>query len=359
MAHSSTVALVAYDTGPCLAFDQIAHALGSRAIPLLAYSGRKMLSGTDLKEVLYPADVVLVGMSSLPNNDIELKAMDAAYTLGKPIIGFADTFGAWNRKAFLDHKKWLSGMCICTELELKKATEAYASTGTEGDVPIFVTGNPAWDTFLKTARLREDLLEEMGLTDKHRVIFISGTKKGERVNVPMLEMTLKAAALLVREYRQENWSGNPKPVVVFGLHPGDKTDRALYDEVVSRFPTVPFRYLKGLSGDDVVPMMDVLVIPGAGSLALHAIVRGHGGIRIIDCPFEGIDAYLTNEGVLSGMSLAGLDLSYRPVSFDDYVEALSRGITHTDVSSLTALEDLTNLQIGQAAKKIIAVLEKH
>ncbi|MDB5189497.1 MAG: hypothetical protein JWL82_454 [Parcubacteria group bacterium] len=332
------ILFAAYDAGPSRAFKNVMRELGNDQEAIdLTFDGKGDYTPERLARSVQAADVAIVGMSSLHNATLELAITDLMTATKKPVYLFADTFGAWRREWFSGVQRRVTGVFVTTEAERLAAKRLYRR--------VIVSGNPAWDEYaFPNAHARTKL----GMTlSVQKVILISGTKKPE-LNRHMIEVTLTAGERLRRKY--------PYVAYVYAPHPGDRTDRSVYDSLGTDF-NAPFRLLDdGVRADDVVDAISGLIHPGNSSLAVHCIIAHRGKIPIIDAPVDELDTYITTE--LGGWeyTLNSMGATYRPKNLDDLcgaIDAMSGGINDLPIE---VPQDMIRFMPGQAARKILEVL---
>lgn len=247
------ITLVAQDMAPSQALGLIADKLsknGHFAMSLLGNSNTPPSHGTICTHVANSRAIV-VGMSSSKElAQPELYALEVARNHGIPAFCYADTYGAHNRPWF---EELLAGTTLfhISESEADKARSLLPKTN------VIATGNPMWDDFFFPKFTRAEVQEKLALTAEHKAVLCPGGKSAA-VNVLHFSRTIELC------------SDIQNLVVFLSLHPGDKTDPAVYQELVDLAPvpgTIVPKEL--LSAPDMLPGIN-LVIESASTIGIEA-----------------------------------------------------------------------------------------
>ncbi len=92
-----------------------------------------------LREAVARCDVLVSGMSSEKSAGFELRALALAIELGKKIVFFSDTFGAFHRAWFADYRLHTTAVTTVVEADVEAAQAIFINA------EVVAVGNPAWE----------------------------------------------------------------------------------------------------------------------------------------------------------------------------------------------------------------------
>ena len=265
MPNEQKVLFVAYDAGPSAALQKVVDVMGEKAHSFLLNAGKvPEPDEATLREAVARCDVVVSGLSSEKSAGFELRALALAVELGKKIVFFSDTFGAFHRAWFADYRSHVALVTTVVEAEVEAAQALFPNAR------VITTGNPAWEEF-HTPYTRSNQEKFWRLIDARRtdrLILISGCKDRE-LNLEMVTGVLQDA---------EDVSAGNDYQVVLSLHPGDQTHVdeywAVWQKAILDLGKFVILTRDQMPGDVAVGGADVVVTYNAASVAMRAVAHG-------------------------------------------------------------------------------------
>lgn len=262
------IVLVARDVAPSLAFEMVKAELWARpGVTGRAYLGHGKPIVAQQDEVdasVRGADIVLIGLSSQKDlAEPEIYAAEEAIEHGVPVVAYSDTFGCFNRPWFADVLPHVAALFVINAQEAGKAHLQFPAPD------IITSGNPTWEDFCFPKRTRQEVRQYLGVTDETKVILSPGSKSPV-INI-LLWGTLIEAATRISGLKMQ---------LVFAPHPGDRTAKEIYDDLLTYSP-VPVQWVsrEEFPASELLPGVD-LVVQSASTIGIEA---AHLRIPVIDC----------------------------------------------------------------------------
>lgn len=254
---------VARDPNPSRAFKLIAQHAQQHGIEvdLLVGDGKDLTCTDDeLLQGVLAADHVLVGMSSsVENARIELDALLLASDCNKQISLFADSFGSYARRHFVDRQAFVDCIFIAAKSDVRGATRMYRFA------EVIPSGNPLWGDMLTQGWPREKARTHLAIGEEQRLILCPGNKT-------KLSDTSNANIEWVSQVGSYFREREPDARVLFAMHPGDEQTPEYYADCLGIEVCVLGKDAPATSA--LVPGMDLVVSACSPTTDLHAVLLG-------------------------------------------------------------------------------------
>lgn len=198
------------------------------------------------------ADAVVVGMSSSEAlAKEELAVASEAIRLGKPVFCYADTFGL--RPYFKDVLD-----APGTTLFHLNDDEAAAAKTVYPTLEVVTTGNPMWERFFFPKFTRDQVREQLGISEGVKVILCPGGKDKEVNSLHFIQAVEDLGKLDGVHF-------------IISLHRGDTTPPEYYHELLAGYG-VWFQIMpsSSMSGLEILPCAD-LVYGSASTIEVAAV----------------------------------------------------------------------------------------
>lgn len=268
------IVLVARDAAPSGCFSRLEPVLRERGfeVELFVGAGKPLVQSVKrIEQATSVSTIVLLGMSSSAElAEPELVAGRSALEAGIRYGFYGDVPRCWARARpgawFEELASSTSFYLGITDNDAEGAREVFTSALCVG------TGNPLREDMAFPRLTREDVRKKLGVSDEHKLILASGDKFAAGNMVTWA--TLIGTILRFKEQEIQ---------LLLTLHPGDRTDLKLYDELVE-LSSVPTRIIPRdvLTGSEMIPGVD-LVVDFGGSIGIEA---AYSRVPVISLEFE-------------------------------------------------------------------------
>ena len=260
--------LVTCDTAPTKALQQLADELKNQGHEVRAFllnAGKNEApSDPELADAVEQADVVVCGISSEKNAELELMAADYANISSKKLGMYADSFDRWQAEHLDTVLPIADFLFVINEEEAQRAREMYPNLRVEA------VGNPEWyKYFLPAGRSAARAL--VGAHEHECVVFVPFTKNKD-VNMGKVAVVLQAVGHALPVGESYQYSGPVRMVI--NIHPGDKTPPSFYNDRLSALavPRALEAVFSDKNADDLIPGADIVIGPST-AVAVHAMAR--------------------------------------------------------------------------------------
>ncbi|MEK7585309.1 MAG: hypothetical protein AAB455_02265 [Patescibacteria group bacterium] len=240
------IAVVAADYGESRCVGSVSaelNARGHECKELLGHGKPMLVDGGIIDRLLEGQGLLLVAISE--NDEMEVAIAKRANEKGIPVAIYAPGNGAYSKTSAAPLRDFASLLLLGN-----KADEEGAK-GLFPQAEVFVVGNVLHEDGYPAVS-REESRQMLGVAEDEKVIFVPSDKR-LGINWPLFHSVIEACH---RGQVLEH-----KPVIVFGLHPGDPNSITCYTEAAtfSRKVLVLVKAKQDMPGTQIVPGCDLMV----------------------------------------------------------------------------------------------------
>ncbi|QQG46252.1 MAG: hypothetical protein HYY55_00175 [Candidatus Niyogibacteria bacterium] len=248
---------------PSVAFAMLNRHLAARGIQTISLlgCGKEIdLSSNAVRDLVYLADVILIGMSG-PEKlaQTELEIAEKALKQDVPFGFYADTYDAFRRPWIPEFlRKRTSFLFTVGEEEKVEAQKLFP------DAEIVASGNPTWEYFFSPRFSKYEVRSLFKIQTGEKVILCSlGTAL--EPNLAMLKNLNGALAAGKNNYSLRT--------IIIGIHPGDqnyRNDPRIYAKILSPIFRALFVPKDKMPTMDIIPGADYVVDTPGSSIGINA-----------------------------------------------------------------------------------------